>query len=239
MRKKIILLFSFCLTICLALSPFDEIFSRNASATPEQTSIDHTLSDKSRKLSLKEKILLRILRSQIKKQQKALSEQIVLSTPVAGCSKIVLKKGDIIEANIIQINPTEIKYKRCGKPNDPEIVLAKKDVLSVTAEDGEVIFRNTGNIGTRPDNNNSDEPKLDGLAVASLATGVGGLLIGLVLSGLIGILAGIVGIVLGGISIYRIKRNPDKYRGKGMAWAGAICGIVIVGLFIILIAVYI
>jgi hypothetical protein len=68
---------------------------------------------------------------------------------------------------------------------------------------------------------------------------VGGLVIGLLLSGVIGILAGIVGIVLGGISILRMKRDPDKYRGKGMAWAGMICGIVVVGLFIILIALFI
>jgi hypothetical protein len=195
------------------------------------------------KLTIKERIGFRIMK---RKMRKFSLTPLVIESQVdtfqigslKGCSKIVLKNGDIIEADIIQITPTEVKYKRCGKPNDPEIIVSKKDVLSIKAEDGDVIFRNTGN--SRGNNSTTyGEPKLDGLAIASLATGVGGLVIGLLLSGVIGILAGIVGIVLGGISILRMKRDPDKYRGKGMAWAGMICGIVVVGLFIILIALFI
>jgi len=192
------------------------------------------------KLTLRERIGLGIMKHKLKKALRSSSKdaQIELdqfSLP-KGCSKIVLKNGNIIEADIIQITPIEVKYKRCGKANDPEIIVSKRDVLSITTEDGEVIFRNTGNGS----GSNYGEPKLDGLAIASLATGVGGLVIGLLLGGgIIGILAGIVGIVLGGISILRMRRDPDKYRGKGMAWAGMICGIVIVGLFVVLLAVYV
>lgn len=212
MKQKIALLFFVCLIGGIILTPYDGI-CRNTSDANSFLCIDKPLAEKSAKLSLKERIVLRLLRHQISKHQKRIVEWKKQLPPI-GCSKIVLKNGDIIEANIIQITPTEIKYKRCGKPNDPEIILSKKEVLSVKAEDGEIIYRNTGSSNVNNSNNSNGEPKLDPLAIASLATGASGLLIGLVLSGFIGILAGIVGIVLGGISIFRIKRNPDKYRGN-------------------------
>lgn len=194
-----------------------------------------------KKMTLTEKIGLGFIR---KKMRKALRDNpelanTSLSTYLAqACAKIVLKNGDVIEADILQITPTEVKYKRCGKANDPETILYKKDVLSIMASDGEVIFRNTGSNTYSPSGvSGSDGVKSDPLAITSLATGVGGLIIGLLLSGIIGIVAGIVGIVLGFISLSRIKKNPEKYSGKGMAWAGIICGIVIVSLFAILLAV--
>lgn len=192
------------------------------------------------KMTIKEKIGLGFIK---KKMRKALRDNpdlanMNLSTYFAkACARIVLKNGDVIEADILQITPTEVKYKRCGKTNDPETILYKKDVLSIMASDGEVIFRNTGSNAYSPSvSRTNDGLKSDPLAITSLATGVGGLIIGLLLSGIIGILAGIVGIVLGAISLSRIKKNPDQYSGKGMAWAGIICGIVIVSLFAVLLA---
>ena len=58
-------------------------------------------------------------------------------SPIAdGCATIVLKTGDIISANVIQISPTEVKYKRCGKPNDPEMILLLSQVLKIKDADG-------------------------------------------------------------------------------------------------------
>jgi hypothetical protein len=164
-----------------------------------------------------------------KKMQKIMKEQ------TDNCSKIVMKDGDIIEANIIQISPTEIKYKRCGKPNDPELVIYKKDVLSIKAADGEIIFRNTNtnpeevnsskdtNYGTVDRNSsNSNEPKTEGNALGGMICGIMGLVLGF---NIIGLAAGVVGIVLSIIGMNKIKRDPKKYKGKGMALAGLICGI--------------
>lgn len=47
------------------------------------------------------------------------------------CFKIVLKNGDIIEVDISQIILIEVKYRRCGKLDDLEIVFSKGDVLSI------------------------------------------------------------------------------------------------------------
>jgi hypothetical protein len=158
------------------------------------------------------------------------------------CSKIVMKDGDIIEANIIQISPTEIKYKRCGKPNDPELVIYKKDVLSVKAADGEIIFRNTeasnnannssnNNNNNNSNNNNSDnsnEQKADGSAIAGMICGILGVVL---LGSILGLASGIVGIVLSLMGRRKIQRDPKRLKGKGMALAGLICGIVACGLF--------
>jgi Domain of unknown function (DUF4190) len=183
-----------------------------------------------KKLNFFQRMGLKMLQ---KKMQKVLKQQ------GDNCSKIVMKDGDIIEANIIQISPTEIKYKRCGKPNDPELVIYKKDVLSIKTADGEIIFRNTNNnvntddsnnnnrdknYGTddRNNNNKSNEPKLEGNALAGMICGVMGLLLGF---NLIGLAAGVVGIILSIIGMNKIKREPKKYKGRGLALAGLICGI--------------
>jgi hypothetical protein len=195
-------------------------------------------------LTFTQKIGLKILQRKLKKAMPILPSD---------CSKIVMKDGDVIEANIIQINPTEIKYKRCGKPNDPEIVINKKDVLSIKAADGEIIFRNTGNnnvndnsnnnnsntnnnrdnnYGTNNNNqnNNNNEPKLQGSALAGMICGILGVLF---LGSIIGLALGIVGLVLSIIGRKKINNDPKNFKGKGMAMAGLICGIVACGLFVI------
>lgn len=193
-----------------------------------------------RKMTWKEKLAFKLIQRKLKKSGFSHQEVSFAAPSLSPCSKIVMKNGDIIEADIIQITPEVVKYKRCGKPNDPEIIVYKKDILSVQAGDGEVIFRNTSNTQNRTQNQKTGynaDTKIDPLAIASLATGASGLLVGLLLSGVIGILAGIVGIVLGAISLTRIKRNPDQFSGRGLALAGMISGITIVGLFLILLAI--
>jgi Domain of unknown function (DUF4190) len=191
-----------------------------------------------KKLNFFQRMGLKMLQ---KKMQKAMKQQ------GDNCSKIVMKDGDIIEANIIQISPTEIKYKRCGKPNDPELVIYKKDVLSVKTADGEIIFRNTNNnantddsnnnnrdknYGTddRNNSNNSNEPKMEGNALAGMICGIMGLVLGF---NLIGLAAGVVGIILSIIGMNKIKREPKKYKGKGMALAGLVCGIAACAFFLL------
>jgi hypothetical protein len=60
----------------------------------------------------------------------------------------------------------------------------------------------------------------EGLALASMITGIAGFLMG----GCFGPLPGIVALVLGLIALSQIKKSPDKYGGKPFAMAGAIIG---------------
>ena len=153
----------------------------------------------------------------------------------AGCQKIVLKSGDIIDAAISQITPTEVKYKPCN--GDIEMVLAKKSILSITDEKGEVIYRDgTGgsNNGGGGQSANSDA-KTDLWAILSVVEGGLSLLVS-IFSGLGGILLGIGGIVWGILSLGRIKKN-SALKGKGAAWAGIIMGALALLLGIIIIII--
>ena len=63
------------------------------------------------------------------------------------------------------------------------------------------------------------EAVTDGMAIAGLVTGILSLLI-------FGFILGILGIVFSGIALKRIKREPEKRKGRGMAVAGLVCGII-------------
>jgi hypothetical protein len=186
------------------------------------------------KLSFKERVLLKVLSLKMKYWD---GKSLISKDLTGDCAKIVLKDGDVIEANIIQITPVEVKYKRCGKPNDPETILYKKDILSIKAADGEIIYRNTGNNASRtaasmPSSNN-DGPAYDGYSIAALVTGIAGLLL---FNTWIGLAAGICGIVFGYMSLKRINANPEMYKGKNMARAGLITGIIACALFTLVLA---
>lgn len=148
-----------------------------------------------------------------------------------GCSKIILKNGDLIEADITQITPTEIKYKRCGKSGDPEFIVNKSEVLSVKNADGETLYKadltqpvqsgasavyNNGaqvpnNYNANNNNYYQKQEVTDPMAIWAL---VGSLLIP------------ILGIIFGIISLSRISKNPQKYKGRGMAITALVISVV-------------
>jgi hypothetical protein len=122
------------------------------------------------KLSFKERLVLKILQF---KTEHSTSKPLILNPLANECAKIVLKNGDVIEADIIEITPVEVKYKRCGKPNDPQIAVYKKEVLSIKASDGETLFRNTDNEKTGV----HTQPSYHIMSTSSLVLGILSLLI--------------------------------------------------------------
>jgi hypothetical protein len=97
------------------------------------------------------------------------------------CSQIIMKNGDIIQANIIQITTNDIKYRRCGKPNDP--------------------------------------------AIAGFIFGLLGFLTGF---------GAILGLVFSAIGLSRIKKNPKRFRGRGLAIAGLVLSIIVIGIVLLI-----
>jgi hypothetical protein len=71
-------------------------------------------------------------------------------------------------------------------------------------------------------------PRNDGMAIAALSCGI--VSIPLVLFCFLGLIVGIVGLVLGLISLSRIRNSGGTLAGRGMALAGTICGGVGTGL---------
>jgi hypothetical protein len=76
---------------------------------------------------------------------------------------------------------------------------------------------------------NDGEPKTEGLGLAGFITGLVGLFI-------FGILFGLIAIIFGAISLGKINKNPDKFKGKGFAITSLILGIIDVAAFLILLA---
>ena len=70
-----------------------------------------------------------------------------------------------------------------------------------------------------------------GLALASMITGIAGVL----LASCFGPVPGIVALVLGLVALSQIKKSPEKFGGKGMAIAGIVIGSLTVVFYVLLI----
>ena len=74
-------------------------------------------------------------------------------------------------------------------------------------------------------------PKNDGMSIAALVCGISAIPT-LFLCG-IGIVPAILGVVFGVIGKKKVEQSGGALQGRGMALAGAICGAVAIGLFLI------
>ncbi|MFD2938260.1 DUF4190 domain-containing protein [Spirosoma flavum] len=150
------------------------------------------------------------------------------------CDQIVLRNGDVIEAKVKEVGVNEIRYKKCDRQDGPDYTISKRDVLSIKYSNGEIERFTTGS--TSPSTNNSsgnrtsynsptspqnDGPRTDPFAIVAIAAG--GLAI---FTGLGSLLLGAAAVVFGALSLSRIRKEPNRFKGKGMALAGMIIGIV-------------
>jgi hypothetical protein len=171
-----------------------------------------------RKLSFRQKLGIIFLKKQIRKTYRAHLKVQYFSPDE--CFTMYLKNGDVLEVKLLQITPTEIKYQRCNKPGDPEIIISKSDVFSIKDKAGEVIY-SAKNESWRA-GSNADTRRVEGLSLASGILGIGSLTIGLFIWP-VGMAAGITAFVLGLISL-RGFRNNREARGQGWAITGIVAG---------------
>lgn len=150
------------------------------------------------------------------------------------CDQIVLRSGDVIEAKVKEVGVSEIKYKKCDRPDGPDYTISKRDVLSIKYSTGDVERFNTASnpsVGSSssssrssydsPTNPQNDGPRTDPFAIVALATG--GLAI---LTGYGAFLLGAAAIVFGALSLTRIRKEPGRFKGKGLAIGGMVAGLV-------------
>lgn len=154
------------------------------------------------------------------------------------CDQIVLRNGDVIEAKVKEVGVNEIRYKKCDRPDGPDYTVSKREILSIKYSNGEVerfsAAPTNSSGGSRSSYNNpganapDDGPRTDPFAIVALSAG--GLAI---LTGLGAFLLGAAAVVFGALSLGRIRKEPGRFKGKGLAVAGMIAGIVAVA-FIVL-----
>jgi hypothetical protein len=150
------------------------------------------------------------------------SETIVWLYQQDRCDTIVLKYGISIIGKVEEIGQTEIKYKKCNNLSGPIIAISKSDVSAILYSNGSHdIFTSQNPVqpinSTSPDNGGVKQT--EGFAIGGFVSGLAGLFV-------LPLLFGTVAIVFGAISLSRIKKNPSKYKGKGLAIASIIVGIV-------------
>lgn len=144
------------------------------------------------------------------------------------CTEIIKRNGDIIEAQILEVGVSEIKYKKCSNLEGPTYSILKSTVFMLKYKNGDKDVFNEESTPSKSATG-SDDQQIEPFSMVSFITGMTGLVLGLFLSIAIGIFLGVLAIVFGAISLNRIKRNPDKYSKKSSKWAksGLITGLVI------------
>ena len=149
------------------------------------------------------------------------------------CDTIILKSGSLITGKVEEIGQSELKYRKCNNLTGPLISILKSDVSSIHYSNGTHDFFDPSDAfipnRTNPTYNNSAALKTEGLGLTGFILSLVGLFIA-------SIPLGTIAIVFGGISLSKIKKHSQIYKGKGFAIASIIIGIIDVVAMIILLA---
>jgi hypothetical protein len=162
------------------------------------------------------------------------SEESIVSFNVNSniCDTIFLKSGGLLLGKVEEIGQTEIKYRKCNNLTGPIISIAKSEVTTIHYSNGTRDFFDPSDAyipnRTIPTYNNTAVLKTEGLGIAGFISGLVGLFIA-------GIPLGAIGVVFGAISLSKIKKQPQRFKGKGFAIASIIIGLIaVVGTIIVL-----
>lgn len=67
-----------------------------------------------------------------------LSLSLFAAAPLFAQDMIVRRDGSVVQAKIMEVSSSEIKYKKFAKPDGPLFVLKTSEIISINYEDGEV-----------------------------------------------------------------------------------------------------
>jgi hypothetical protein len=163
-----------------------------------------------------------ILRSSQKKQFPIKS--------IEGCDVIALKNGEEINAKILEIGQTEIKYKRCDFLDGPTYIIPKSNATKIKFSNGTTEVINSITAKAEESDYYSPAPKPEIKAYSGETIINRYALASMILAVLSIFLFPLVPlpIIFGIIALKQIKRTPEAYTGKGMAIFGIVLGGLIV-----------
>lgn len=165
------------------------------------------------------------------------------------CDEIIMKSGESQWGLVIQVTKKTVDYKGCDEEFGPTYSVPSQDVWMIRYANGEkeLVEETLKELKDEEkeeqeekvdekeeESTDNSEAKIDIFGIISLGCAATAVTIGLLLFP-IGIPSAIAAMVFGIISIIRIKKNPDKYKGAWMAWVGLGVG----GGYLIGLAVYI
>ncbi len=151
------------------------------------------------------------------------------------CDDIIFKDGSEIKGKIVEVTPTEIKYKKCDLLDGPNYVAKKSEVFMIKYANGtREVFKDQSNISgaqnqsARPNQNQQRE--LNNNAIISLTMAILSLILFF-----IPLVFSIIAITKGERALREIHAQPNLYKGEVMATVGKIIGIIITVLWLLLI----
>lgn len=130
------------------------------------------------------------------------------------CDVLYFIGGVVVEAKVLEITESEIKYKNCNYLSGPTITVNKNKVYKINYANGsnELIY--------------SESDKYESFATIGFISSIVGLFI-------FGIPMGIISIITGKVALFKINKN--KRKGKGLAIAAIIIGFIdLIGVILLL-----
>jgi hypothetical protein len=149
----------------------------------------------------------------------------------AKCDTIVLKSGAVVIGKISEIGLNEIKYRKCDYQDGPVIVISKSIVSAVIYANGSseaIITASPDAFNAQPGIEGNRPKQQEGLGTVGFLAAILGLFVA-------GIPLGILAVVFGTISLNKIRKDPVRFKGKGLGIAAIIIGLIdVLGMLIIL-----
>lgn len=143
------------------------------------------------------------------------------------CDILHFKNGKKLEAIVVQNNPKEIVYKRCGNTSSEVYYNKKNELLMIEYASGEKEYPNKNLAELQQGKNQKPNALADDSAKKIEKLGVSGFIMAIIGLFVGGIPLGTLAVIFGGISLSKIKNHPEKYKNKkGFAIASIIIGLV-------------
>ncbi len=154
---------------------------------------------------------------------KSKSYQTVEDTILPPCDVIFFKSGKLEYCKIYEETPTTVSYKMCDYLDGPTIIANKSSIKKIRYATGkeEVIAAEQQTFDTTP---LYTRPHRDPVAIWSLISS---------LSSIIFLPGALVGIILGFISLGRIRRSNGELTGRGSARTGIFLGMLVILILVI------
>jgi hypothetical protein len=149
------------------------------------------------------------------------------------CDNIILQNGEEVMARVLEVTVEEIKYKRCDNLDGPVYSIKKADVFMIKYANGtKDIFATSNNTAAKASQTKyQGKPKDDPLGVIGMIVGV---IAWLVPTFPLALLLCTSAVMFAVASLSRIKKYPEKYKGRGFSYVAL--GLGIAGLLILLAA---
>ncbi|GEM_PF-2112621 len=182
-----------------------------------------TRSFTKKNLSFFEKTILKTAERKLRKAYRRAAE--IQGDSTRPCGKIVLLSGDTIAVELSELNRTQVKYRRCGYPDDPVFTLERADVRSVLASNGDALHNNQKVVRVSKNTKANNKPlkKDSSLATVSFIFSTLALLIALAI-GVASLPLALVGLICGGLAYFRVTSDPERYGGKGLSMLSILFG---------------